>query len=401
MRAECSRSAPAVRPRQDQPGACSVVRLPAMQAQQHYGGAAASPATEVASSSASDGSCSPAGAECRGVGANDSFRQDVEREKAQPVVREGPGRQLRQMARGHCEGDALRQEWARMRAERSRSAPAVRPRQDQPGACSVVRFRLDPPPSVRPSVKSDLPSGRVDAEATLRRPQSVLHSPLGAAPLPAVDAAPSSSPDVPTADDSAPLLSQLQSGLPSGLPSGPPGDVASAAGRAGAGRALGRRHSTRRSSQQLWGSLRSVIHLGSFVRERRSLSLHERAASTIGLTARKMALSTLLAALIIDMLAHSMLLPVLPFYIVERGGTGADVGVCFSLFALWQGPGAFLAARLSDRVGRKPMLMLAYLGSAVGHALTASASGLLTLYVGRAVLGAFSSAVRAAGVHPD
>ena len=144
-----------------------------------------------------------------------------------------------------------------------------------------------------------------------------------------------------------------------------------------------------------------MIHLGSFVRERRSLSLHERAASTIGLTARKMALSTLLAALIIDMLAHSMLLPVLPFYIVERGGTGADVGVCFSLFALWQGPGAFLAARLSDRVGRKPMLMLAYLGSAVGHALTASASGLLTLYVGRAVLGAFSSAVRAAGVHPD
>lgn len=146
----------------------------------------------------------------------------------------------------------------------------------------------------------------------------------------------------------------------------------------------------RKARRSSWVQVRSVVKLGAVVREERGRTLREWAA-TFGITNKTLALGTVLAALIIDDLAHAMLLPVVPFYVLALGGAGSDIGLCFSLFAIFQGPAAYMTVRLSDHVGRKPMLLLAYIGSVIGHCLSASASSLLPLMAGRAVLGAFSS----------
>lgn len=123
---------------------------------------------------------------------------------------------------------------------------------------------------------------------------------------------------------------------------------------------------------------------------RRRLRVREWAA-TFGLTRTRLALTTLYLSLSLDAMASTMQLAVLPFYILSLGGTHHDVGLCLAVFAAFQGPSASIMTTLSDHLGRKSMLLLAYSGSVVGHLMSAIATDMTTLIVARAVLGAFAS----------
>ena len=186
-----------------------------------------------------------------------------------------------------------------------------------------------------------------------------------------------------------------------------------------------------------WSLVRSVVKLGATVRARRQLSLREWAAH-FGWTHKRLALTVLYTCAFLNFLAHVMLLAVLPFYVcralattmappwhhhspqppqqqihrslfslvllvgaprvacvlchmqvLDLGGSSLDVGLVTSLFALFQGGATFTAAKLSDQIadGRKPMLLVAFAGCAIGHALTATAPSLRLLLLGRAVRG--------------
>src|SRR6266540_3464722 len=76
-----------------------------------------------------------------------------------------------------------------------------------------------------------------------------------------------------------------------------------------------------------------------------------------------------------------------------RPGTIGALVATYSAFQLVCAP---LWGRLSDRVGRKPVLVLSLLGTAAGSLLTGLASSLVLLFVGRAIDGMSGASVAVA-----
>jgi len=99
--------------------------------------------------------------------------------------------------------------------------------------------------------------------------------------------------------------------------------------------------------------------------------------ATPGAAAPRAALLIVFLTVFIDLLGFGIVLPVMPRqaapYLSALGlapiGVGAMIGVLFSVFSLMQFLFSPLWGRLSDRVGRRPMLLLSLLGSVVFYAL--------------------------------
>jgi MFS transporter, DHA1 family, tetracycline resistance protein len=84
-------------------------------------------------------------------------------------------------------------------------------------------------------------------------------------------------------------------------------------------------------------------------------------------------LRTLFIIVFIDLLGFSLILPLLPFYASAYGATPAVVGLLVASYAAAQLIGAPILGRLSDRYGRRPVLLLSVLGTLVGFLLLALA----------------------------
>jgi multidrug resistance protein len=95
-----------------------------------------------------------------------------------------------------------------------------------------------------------------------------------------------------------------------------------------------------------------------------------------------------MVAAFVDMAGLLMVLPLLPFYALEMGGTGMIVGVLVSSYAVAQLISAPLWGRVSDRYGRRPALLIGLLFSAVAYIIFAFAASLWVLLLSRLVQGA-------------
>lgn len=71
----------------------------------------------------------------------------------------------------------------------------------------------------------------------------------------------------------------------------------------------------------------------------------------------------------IDLLGFGLILPLLPYFAGEYGASDLVVGLLTSSYALAQFIGAPLLGRLSDRYGRRPVLMISIAGTALGFLL--------------------------------
>jgi DHA1 family tetracycline resistance protein-like MFS transporter len=98
----------------------------------------------------------------------------------------------------------------------------------------------------------------------------------------------------------------------------------------------------------------------------------------------------------IDLLGFGIILPSLPFYAQDLGATGLWLGVLLTSYSFAQLIGAAILGRLSDRFGRRPMLILSLAGSSASLALTGLALSLPTLAAARALAGLFGGSVSAA-----
>jgi DHA1 family tetracycline resistance protein-like MFS transporter len=67
----------------------------------------------------------------------------------------------------------------------------------------------------------------------------------------------------------------------------------------------------------------------------------------------------------IDLLGYSLFLPLLPYYVADLGGTPALVGLLVASNALAQFFAAPIIGRLSDRFGRRPLLIFSVAGTLV------------------------------------
>lgn len=87
-------------------------------------------------------------------------------------------------------------------------------------------------------------------------------------------------------------------------------------------------------------------------------------------------LFSVFAVVFIDLLGFSLILPLLPYYARVYGASESTVGLLVASYAAMQLVAAPLLGRLSDRIGRRPVLVVSVAGSAVGFGLLAAAEGL-------------------------
>ena len=96
---------------------------------------------------------------------------------------------------------------------------------------------------------------------------------------------------------------------------------------------------------------------------------------------------TILSTVFIDVLGFGIVMPVLPFY-VQTFGMGPFMMTLlfavFSFFSFFSSP--FLGA-LSDKIGRRPILIVSIISSAIGWLVFAGANSVIMLFAGRIIDG--------------
>jgi len=96
--------------------------------------------------------------------------------------------------------------------------------------------------------------------------------------------------------------------------------------------------------------------------------------------------------LIVVMLGFGMVIPIFPFYIEDLGAGGRELGLLIASSALLEFVFAPMWGGVSDRIGRKPVLMIGMLGYGLSSLLMGLSSRLWMLFASRALSGILSSA---------
>ena len=98
----------------------------------------------------------------------------------------------------------------------------------------------------------------------------------------------------------------------------------------------------------------------------------------------------------VDLLGFGIVVPLLPLYAHRLGAGAASIGLLLAAYSGAQLVSAPLLGRLSDRVGRKPLLIASLAGTAVASLLTGCAGSLGLLLVARVLDGASGGSVAVA-----
>jgi MFS family permease len=91
---------------------------------------------------------------------------------------------------------------------------------------------------------------------------------------------------------------------------------------------------------------------------------------------------------LVDVLGFTIILPLLPFFSERLGATPTEVGALVSTYAACQLIAGPILGQISDRIGRKPVLLISQLGTLTGFLLMAFSQSLWVLFVARAIDGA-------------
>jgi len=98
----------------------------------------------------------------------------------------------------------------------------------------------------------------------------------------------------------------------------------------------------------------------------------------------------------VDLVGFGIVLPVLPLYARRYHASPATAGALVAAFSFAQLIGSPIWGRVSDRIGRKPVLIVSLAGTAIGSLCTGLAGGLPLLFIGRLVDGASGASVSVA-----
>src|SRR5499427_7860973 len=91
----------------------------------------------------------------------------------------------------------------------------------------------------------------------------------------------------------------------------------------------------------------------------------------------------------IDLIGFGIVIPVLPFYAegTKFGATPSQVGLLFASYSVMQLVFAPVLGRLSDKYGRRPVLLASLLGTALGFLILGFATTVWMLFIGRIIDG--------------
>lgn len=105
---------------------------------------------------------------------------------------------------------------------------------------------------------------------------------------------------------------------------------------------------------------------------------------------------TIWTTVALDLVGFGIVVPILGRYAERFGANGFQVGLLFASFSLAQMVFAPVLGRVSDRVGRKPVIIFSLVGTAIGCFVTGAAGALWVLFLGRIIDGASGASVAVA-----
>src|SRR5687767_967064 len=110
----------------------------------------------------------------------------------------------------------------------------------------------------------------------------------------------------------------------------------------------------------------------------------------------KRALGIIFLIVFMDLLGFGVIIPQLPFYARTYHASALQVTVLFSIYSICQFAAAPILGAISDRIGRRPVLIVSQIDSAIGYAMLGGVTqhewanpgiGLWLIYVSRAIDG--------------
>lgn len=111
---------------------------------------------------------------------------------------------------------------------------------------------------------------------------------------------------------------------------------------------------------------------------------------------RKPSLAVLFSVIVVDLIGFGIVVPILPFWAERFGADGSTLGLLLASHAAMQLLGAPLWGRLSDRIGRRPVMLITIAGTAIALLLLGFAQSLLQLFLARLLSGLFAANISVA-----
>lgn len=98
----------------------------------------------------------------------------------------------------------------------------------------------------------------------------------------------------------------------------------------------------------------------------------------------------------LDLVGFGIVAPILGRYAKDFGANGLEVGLMFASFSVAQMIFAPILGKISDRIGRKPVIIVSLVGTAIGSFVTGIGGAMWVLFLGRIVDGASGASVAVA-----
>jgi len=110
-------------------------------------------------------------------------------------------------------------------------------------------------------------------------------------------------------------------------------------------------------------------------------------------------LAVLFGVVIVDLVGFGVVMPILPFYAHEHGASATELGFVFTAYAAAQFLCAPLWGRLSDRVGRRRVMLCTIAGTAVALLSLGLAGSLAAIFAARILAGGFAANIGVASAY--
>ena len=98
----------------------------------------------------------------------------------------------------------------------------------------------------------------------------------------------------------------------------------------------------------------------------------------------------------IDLLGFGLVIPILPNYIRDLMGSEVWVGFAIALFSIMQFLSTPFLGGLSDRIGRRPVLLMTLVANSLGYLLLGFSEGIVLLFIARMISGMASGNISVA-----
>ncbi|MGK0500221.1 MAG: multidrug resistance protein [Oceanicoccus sp.] len=92
----------------------------------------------------------------------------------------------------------------------------------------------------------------------------------------------------------------------------------------------------------------------------------------------------LFATVLLDLIGFGIVIPILPFLAPEMGASNLEIGLIIATYSVFNGLCGPFWGRLSDRFGRKPIILICLTGAVISYIGLAFATSLTMIYVWRA-----------------